>query len=98
MFDNLKIRCLIIFSIILVACYFLRPSFQLYNSNSNIDLSKKKELEKKSLNLGLDLKGGVQIILELDTKIFLEKLVKKNLSNKSKTEFQSLINEAFNYS
>jgi len=98
MLDNLKIRCAIIFSIILVACYFLWPSYQLYNSYSNIDLSKKKELEKNSLNLGLDLKGGVQIILELDSKIFLEKLVKKNLSNKSKIEFQNLINKAFNYS
>ena len=50
--------------------------------------------QDKSLNLGLDLKGGLNIILELDDFLFLERLAKKNLSKQSKKELDIILNNA----
>tara|TARA_Y100000389_G_scaffold199781_2_gene238819 strand:+ start:23836 stop:25488 length:1653 start_codon:yes stop_codon:yes gene_type:complete len=50
--------------------------------------------QKQSLNLGLDLKGGLNIILELDDYLFLKRLSKKNLSKQSKNEFNDILNNA----
>ena len=93
MFENLKTRFVIIFAVIGFATYFILPTLKLYNSNYTNQLER-QNLEKQSIGLGLDLKGGLRITLELDEPIFLRRLVKKNLSSQSKTELDVLLNEA----
>ena len=87
MLNNLKIRWLIIMSILIGSFYFIYPSIDyfMFDNNSRQD---------KSLNLGLDLKGGLNIILELDDFLFLERLAKKNLSKQSKKELDTILNNA----
>ncbi len=87
MLNNLKIRWLIIMSILIGSFYFIYPSIDyfMFDNNSKQD---------KSLNLGLDLKGGLNIILELDDFLFLERLAKKNLSKQSKKELDTILNNA----
>ena len=87
MLNNLKIRWLIIMSILIGSFYFIYPSIDyfMFDNNSKQD---------KSLNLGLDLKGGLNIILELDDFLFLERLAKKNLSKQSKKELNTILNNA----
>tara|TARA_A100001388_G_scaffold273628_1_gene255804 strand:+ start:2030 stop:3775 length:1746 start_codon:yes stop_codon:yes gene_type:complete len=87
MLNNLKIRWLIIMSILIGSFYFIYPSIDyfIFDNNSKQD---------KSLNLGLDLKGGLNIILELDDFLFLERLAKKNLSKQSKKELNTILNNA----
>tara|TARA_B100001540_G_scaffold145302_1_gene128844 strand:+ start:3587 stop:5239 length:1653 start_codon:yes stop_codon:yes gene_type:complete len=50
--------------------------------------------EKKSIKLGLDLKGGLNIVLELDEFIFIKKLAKKKLSQQSASDLEKLLLEA----
>ena len=85
MLNNLKIRWLIIMSILIGSFYYIYPSIDyfVFDNNSKQD---------KSLNLGLDLKGGLNIILELDDFLFLERLAKKNLSKQSKKELDIILN------
>ena len=87
MLNNLKIRWLIIMSILIGSFYYIYPSIDyfVFDNNSKQD---------KSLNLGLDLKGGLNIILELDDFLSLERLAKKNLSKQSKKELDIILNNA----
>ena len=52
-----------------------------------------KNLEQRSIGLGLDLKGGLQIILELDGYTFLKRLSKKNLSQQSQLQLENILKE-----
>ena len=76
MLENLKTRIFIIFLSIAVSVYFLIPTLKLYLSK-NISNEEIQNLEQRSIGLGLDLKGGLQIILELDGYTFLKRLSKK---------------------
>jgi len=87
MLDNLKLRWLVIVCTLAGSLYYIYPSFDYYVFNN---LSK----QKQSLNLGLDLKGGLNIILELDDYLFLKRLSKKNLSKQSKNKFNEILNNA----
>ena len=89
MLDNLKFRWLIIVCTIVGSLYYVYPSIDYYIFN---DTTK----QTQSLNLGLDLKGGLNIILELDDYLFLERLSKKNLSKQSKKQFKDILNNAKN--
>ena len=51
--------------------YFIYPSIDYFIFDNN------SKQGFKSLNLGLDLKGGLNIILELDDFLFLERLAEK---------------------
>ena len=96
MLENLKTRILIIFLSIAVSVYFLVPTLKFYSSN-NIISEEMKDLEQRSISLGLDLKGGLQIILELDGYTFLKRLSKKNLLQQSKLELENILEEAKSY-
>ena len=85
MLNNLKIRWLIIMSILIGSFYLIYPSIDYFIFDNN-------SKQGKSLNLGLDLKGGLNIILELDDFLFLERLAKKNLSKQSKKELNTILN------
>ncbi|MAX30246.1 MAG: protein translocase subunit SecD [Candidatus Marinimicrobia bacterium] len=87
MLDNLKLRWLVIVCTLAGSLYYIYPSVDYYVFNN---LSKQKE----SLNLGLDLKGGLNIILELDDYLFLKRLSKKNLSKQSKNKFNEILKNA----
>ena len=87
MLDNLKLRWLVIVCTIVSSLYYIYPSVDYYIFNN---LSK----QKQSLNLGLDLRGGLNIILELDDYLFLQRLSKKNLSNQSKNKFNEILKSA----
>ena len=87
MLNNLQFRWAIIITVLVLSMYFIFPSIQFFIFNNKIK-------EEKSIQLGLDLKGGLNIILELDEFIFMERLSKKRLSKQSKLEYKSLLKEA----
>jgi SecD/SecF fusion protein len=67
-------RILLILGLIAAAVIYLVPSFQFYEMSHEqreaMELSfpaKLSDLKKKSLNLGLDLQGGIHLVLEVKT-------------------------------
>lgn len=70
-------------AVILVAVYLLYPTYK-YNSMTEeereaMNLNNQKEffdLKSKTINLGLDLQGGMHVVLEVDMKELLNKLAK----------------------
>ena len=77
--------------VILGACYLLWPTYQFY-SLSNEDLSSYskndlKELKDNAVKLGLDLQGGMYIVLEAD----IPTLMLKSANTVSK-ELENIIN------
>ena len=99
MLDKVQTRLSIIIIVLVTALYLLWPTYQLYgikNSSDNIDYI--KSLEKDAIGLGLDLKGGLRIILELDNKTFLQRLIKQNLSKQSTNQFEKILEESLNNS
>ena len=87
MLNNLQARWALIISALIFSFYFILPSIQFYVFNN-------ESKESESLKLGLDLKGGLNIVLELDEYIFLERLAKKRLSKQSKIEYKKLLDQA----
>ena len=87
MLENLKYRWLLILGVISFSLYFIYPTFSYYVMNNDLE-------EKNSIKLGLDLKGGLNIVLELDEFIFIKKLAKKKLSQQSLSDLEKLLLEA----
>ncbi len=63
---NIGFRMAIVIILIVVGLFTLYPSLRLYTSR---ELSKEEEnsLMKRAIHLGLDLKGGMHLVLEVDT-------------------------------
>jgi len=97
MFENLKTRVSIIFFFLVVSIYFLMPTVNLYSKYNTLTLDEIKSLENQSINLGLDLKGGLRIVLELDDSIYLKRLSKSDLRASSVTELDNFINRCILY-
>ena len=91
MLDNLKIRWALICLVFFSSVYFIFPTFEhyIFNTTSNLD---------NTIKLGLDLKGGLNIVLEIDEYTFLKNLAKKKLSKQSQNQFRSLLKESFDKS
>ncbi len=73
MTKNLKFKIILILAIILASLYYLYPSFYLSRLSPEkrrtmalSDPQALRELEEKSIKLGLDLQGGMHLVLELD--------------------------------
>ena len=78
MFRDLKIRLIIIALLVSSAIYFLWPTYKQYYSNNTIlSNSEKQSLESNAIKLGLDLQGGMYVLLELDVATLVEKLASK---------------------
>ena len=81
MFKNINSRWFLIAVLLLFVCYRLWPSYQ-YFTLSDKDKEKMqnenplqlKDLSKKSINLGLDLQGGMHVVLEADVPNLVKKL------------------------
>ena len=79
MFENLKLRWFFVLGALIFGLYFSLPSLRYYLFRDNIKDTEIHNIEDSSINLGLDLKGGLHIVLELDELVFLEKLSKSKL-------------------
>jgi preprotein translocase subunit SecD len=72
MFSSLKIRISIIVIVCLAAVYFLIPTFI-----PNIPSPWNKYLPNEKIHLGLDLQGGMHLVLEVDTEKALESMMER---------------------
>lgn len=72
MFKSLKIRVAITVVVCLTALYFLVPTFI-----SNIPSPWNQYLAKEKIHLGLDLQGGMHLVLEIDTDKALEAMMER---------------------
>lgn len=88
-------KIIIIAIVLLVALYLLYPTYQ-YSALSEeqrnaMQINDKQsylDLKAKSINLGLDLQGGMHVVLEVDIRELLDRLAK----NKTE-EFTRILNE-----
>ena len=96
MFHNLNIRWVIIISIIAAGIYFIMPSYELYSIKRDPALSdiNTDYLAEEAIQLGLDLKGGLYIILELDYETYLVQNSNSKLSFNQKEDLLNLISNA----
>ncbi len=63
---NIGLRIGVVVFAILLAVYAIYPTVKLYTSE-NLPKSEEITLSKRSIHLGLDLKGGMHLVLEIDT-------------------------------
>ncbi len=73
MFNNLTFRWILISALLAFASFKLYPTLKFYNLSDEEKIKLKteepevyKELEDLSINLGLDLQGGMHVVLEVD--------------------------------
>ncbi|HGY55295.1 MAG TPA: protein translocase subunit SecD [Caldithrix abyssi] len=76
-------KFILIFAVLLIAIYLLYPTYKLSQMSEQekekMRVENQKEffaLKAKALNLGLDLQGGMHVVLEVDIKELLDKLAK----------------------
>ena len=93
MFENLKFRWFLIISVLFFSIWFIYPTYNYYSKKNIVDSKELSELQKKSINLGLDLRGGLHIVLELDEKSFLQNLALFK-GKKSQVDYEELLNDA----
>jgi preprotein translocase subunit SecD len=82
-----KIKILFISSICILAIIFALPSFIAQNSNSSIAKKLERILPKNKVNLGLDLRGGSQLLLEVDFNYYINEQI-ANLKDEIKNSFR----------
>jgi len=63
---NIGIRIGIVIFVILLGIYAIYPTVRLY-TDKNLSKNDEIALSKRAIHLGLDLKGGMHLVLELDT-------------------------------
>jgi preprotein translocase subunit SecD len=91
MFKSLKLRGAITLIVCLGALYFLIPTFIF-----NIPSPWNKYMPKEKIHLGLDLQGGMHLVLEIDTDKALEALMERTSNDlkeslmDSKVRFRNL--------
>ncbi|MCS7184737.1 MAG: protein translocase subunit SecD [bacterium] len=80
---KLNIRWLIVATLSVFALWLLYPTIIFYNSKNQDELLKQKsKIARNALKLGLDLKGGIHIVLEISSQV------------KSKEELDDAINRS----
>jgi len=76
MFQDIRLRTLIALVVCLVGFYFLIPSIV-----PNLPDSLKNLFMKKKIQLGLDLQGGMHLIMEVDTQKAMESTMERLANN-----------------
>ena len=81
--SSTTMKAVLILAVFALSLYLLYPTFQLsrYTEDEKIALDREDrnsliDLKSKSVNLGLDLQGGMHVILEVDIKELLNQLAK----------------------
>ncbi|SVE23562.1 uncharacterized protein METZ01_LOCUS476416, partial [marine metagenome] len=82
MFLDIKYRWALIMCLLIVSAYMIWPTYKYYtlseNEKKEWDISAINELKANAINLGLDLQGGMYVLLEIDLPKLIEKLASKN--------------------
>ena len=86
MFKDLRVRLAITAVVCLVALYFLAPTFV-----AQIPSPLDRYLPKDKIHLGLDLQGGMHLILEVDADKALESMMERTANDLK----ESLMEEKF---
>jgi len=68
---NIGLRIGIVIFVLVLGIFAIYPTVRLY-TDKNLSKESELELSKKAMHLGLDLKGGMHLILEMDTTGFTE--------------------------
>ena len=93
MFKDIKYRWALIVFLLLASAYLIWPTYKIYSlsedEKTELGVSVMKELKEGAINLGLDLQGGMYVLLETDIPTLVEKLAAK-----SPIELQDAILEA----
>mgnify|MGYP001475608931 CR=1 FL=1 len=93
MLKDIKYRLAVILLVIVASAYLIWPTYKLYSLNemekAEVGSLAIQELKNGAINLGLDLQGGMYVLLEADIPILVEKL-----SNKRSVELKGVILEA----
>ena len=89
MFRDLKVRGFLIFLVVLAAAYKIYPTYQYYTMSdegkAQMAHGDMKSLRSKSINLGLDLQGGMYVLLEAEIPTLVRKLASKKPDELMKT-------------
>ena len=93
--QNLQFRLTTIILVVLAACYFLWPTYKFYSLSNEEELlyneEELKQLKEDAIKLGLDLQGGMYIVLEADIPTLMVKS-----ANKTSKELEDIIKTAAN--
>ena len=100
MFQNLNIRLTVIIVSLIGAIYFTMPTYYYYSIINDPDFSDVdiEHLKENALKLGLDLQGGLYIILELDYHAYLLQQANSKQSSISKKDLNQLIDKVMEIS
>ena len=97
MLKDIKYRSAVILLVIIASAYLIWPTYKFYSMNEiekdQAGIETIKDLKEGAINLGLDLQGGMYVLLEADIPILVEKL-----ANKRSVELTEVIQEAENRS
>ena len=89
MFRDLKVRGFFIFLVVLAAAYKIYPTYQYYTmsdeSKAQMSHGDMKKLRSDAINLGLDLQGGMYVLLEAEIPTLVRKLASKKPDELMKT-------------
>ena len=93
MLKDIKYRWAVILFVIIASAYLIWPTYKLYSLNETekkeAGIAAIKELKEGAINLGLDLQGGMYVLLEADIPTLVEKL-----ASKRSVELKKIIQEA----
>lgn len=82
-----KLKIFLISVVCFAALFFALPSLLLQNPDSQFTKKIERFLPKQKINLGLDLRGGSQLMLEIDFDYYVKEQL-SNLKNEIKNSFR----------
>jgi len=81
LFKDIRFRWALIASLLVASAYLIWPTYKVYSlsesEKSELDVTVMKELKDGAINLGLDLQGGMYVLLETDIPKLVEKIANK---------------------
>jgi preprotein translocase subunit SecD len=81
LFKDIKIRLAVILFLLIASAYLIWPSYKVYSlsgsDKNEIESFVMEELKDGAINLGLDLQGGMYVLLETDIPTLVEKIANK---------------------